>query len=72
VKKIRLAGQDRIKAGSTDIGRQRFCNRCTFGVGGELSQRYRLKTSGSDFEKVAERVSSLFGLERDYITGRGR
>ena len=25
-----------------------------------------------NFEKVAKRVSSLFDLEKDYITGRGR
>ena len=27
---------------------------------------------GYDFEKVVERISILFHVEKDYITGRGR
>jgi hypothetical protein len=37
-----------------------------------FSRKYRLKSRGLNFEKVAERVSSLFDLENDYITARGR
>ncbi|MCK4786165.1 MAG: hypothetical protein KAV87_20575, partial [Desulfobacteraceae bacterium] len=37
-----------------------------------FSRKYRLKSRGLNFEKVAERVSSLFDLEKDYITARGR
>ena len=33
---------------------------------------YKLKSRGYDFEKVVERVSSLFQVEKDYITCRGR
>ena len=39
---------------------------------GEARKKYRLKSRGYNFEKVAERVSSLFDLEKDYITARGR
>jgi len=46
VKKMRLAGQDRIKSDQRILG--------------------------ENFEKVAEKVSSLFNLEKDYITGKGR
>ncbi len=34
--------------------------------------RYKFKSLGYDFEKVVERVSILFQVEKDYITGRGR
>ena len=37
-----------------------------------FSRKYRLKGRGFNFEKVADRVSSLFDLEKDYITARGR
>ena len=37
-----------------------------------FSRKYLLKNRGYNFEKVAERVSSLFDLEKDYITARGR
>jgi putative transposase len=31
-----------------------------------------LKSLGYDFEKVVERISILFQVEKEYITGRGR
>ena len=37
-----------------------------------LSRKYKLKSLGCDFEKVVERISILFHVEKDYITGRGR
>jgi len=64
VKKMKLSGQDRIKSdfvtGVLSESEERF------------SRKYRLKSRGFNFEKVAERVSSLFDLEKDYIIGRGR
>jgi hypothetical protein len=39
---------------------------------GNFSRKYRLKSRGFNFEKVAEGVSSLFDLEKDDITARGR
>ena len=38
----------------------------------QFSRKYKLKGLGYDFEKVVERVSILFQVEKDYITGRGR
>jgi len=35
-------------------------------------RKYQLKSRCFNFEKVAERVSSVFDLEKDYITARGR
>jgi hypothetical protein len=42
------------------------------GLEGNFSRKYRLKSRGFNFEKVAEGVSSLFDLEKDDITARGR
>ena len=38
----------------------------------EFSRKYRLRSLGYDFEKVVERVSTLFELEKEYITSKGR
>ena len=38
----------------------------------QISRGYKLKSLGYDFEKVAERISVLFQVEKDYITGGGR
>jgi len=35
-------------------------------------RKYKLKSLGYDFEKVVERISILFQVEKEYITGRGR
>jgi putative transposase len=38
----------------------------------QFSRKYKLKSLGYDFQKAVERVSKLFQLEKEYITGRGR
>lgn len=38
---------------------------------GHFSRRYRLKRFGYDYEKVLEKVSEIFHLEKEYITGKG-
>ena len=37
-----------------------------------FSRKYRLKSRGFNFEKITERVCSLFDFEKNYITARGR
>ena len=37
-----------------------------------FTRKYKLKSRGFNFEKVVDRVSLLFRLEKDYITGKGR
>jgi len=37
-----------------------------------FTRKYKLKSCGFNFEKVVDRVSLLFRLEKDYITGKGR
>ncbi len=72
VKKMRLAGQDRIKSDQRILGESDFVMDVLSEADENFSRKYRLKSRGINFEKVAERVSSLFDLEKDYITGRGR
>jgi hypothetical protein len=72
VKKMRLAGQDRIKSDQRILGESDFVMHVLSEADENFSRKYLLKSRGINFEKVAERVSSLFNLEKDYITGRGR
>jgi putative transposase len=72
VKKMRLRGQDRIKSDQRILGKSDFVSDVLSESEEQFSRRYRLKSMGYDFEKVVERVSELFQVEKDYITGRGR
>jgi len=72
VKKMRLTGQDRIKSDQRILGESDFVMDILSESEENFSRKYRLKSRGLNFEKVAERVSSLFDLEKDYITARGR
>ncbi|MEA3416235.1 MAG: hypothetical protein U9R02_08800 [Thermodesulfobacteriota bacterium] len=68
---MRLAGQDRIKSDQRILGESDFVMDVLSEANENFSRKYRLKSRGINFEKVAERISSLFNLEKDYITGRG-
>jgi len=72
VKKMRLSGQDRIKSDQRILGESDFVMDILSESEENVSRKYLLKSRGLNFEKVAERVSSLFDLEKDYITARGR
>ncbi|MFH1077415.1 MAG: transposase [Pseudomonadota bacterium] len=72
VKKIRLNGQDRIKSDQRILGEGDFVSEILLESEKHFSRKYRLKSLGYDFEKVVERVSQIFRLEKDYITGKGR
>ena len=72
VKKMRFAGQDRIKSDQRILGESDFAMDVLSDADENFSRKYLLKSRGLNFEKVAEKVSSLFNLEKDYITGRGR
>jgi len=37
-----------------------------------INRKYRLKSPGYDFERISERVSDIFQLNKEYITGKGR
>jgi len=72
VKKIKLSGQERIKGDQRILGDSDFVMDVLSESEEVFSRRYRLKNQGFDFEKIVERVSSLFDLEKDYIIHRGR
>jgi putative transposase len=72
VKKIKLSGQERIKGDQRILGESDFVMDLLSESEEDFSRRYRLKNLGFDFEKVAERVSSLFDVEKDYLTRRGQ
>ena len=72
VKKIRLSGQYRIKGDQRILGENDFVMDVLSKSEEQFSRSYKLKSLGYDFEKVVERVSILFHVEKDYITGRGR
>ena len=72
VKKMRLTGQDRIKSDQRILGDGDFVNEVLSESEEKISRRYKLKSRGYNFEKVADRVSLLSRLEKDYITRKGR
>jgi len=72
VKKMRLNGQNRIKGDQRILGESGFVAEVLSESERQFSRKYRLKGLGYDFEKVLEAVSAVFGLEKEYITGKGR
>ena len=71
VKKMRLTGQDRIKSDQRILGESDFVSDVLSESEEQFSRKYKIKSMGYDFEKVVERISILFHVEKDYITGRG-
>lgn len=72
IKKMRLIGQDRIKSDQRILGESNFVQEVLFESGENFTRKYKLKSRGFNFEKVVDRVSLLFKLEKDYIFGKGR
>jgi putative transposase len=72
VKKMRLKGRERIKSDQRILGESDFVSDVLRESEEQFSRKYRLKSMGYDFERVVERVSRLFQLEKEYITGKGR
>jgi len=72
IKKIRLTGQDRIKSDQRILGGSDFVLSVLSESEENFTERYALSSRGFDLNKVVERVSLLFDLEKDYITGKGR
>ena len=68
----KMTGQDRIKSDQRILGESEFVSDVLSESEGQFSRKYKLKSLGYDFEKVVDRISLLFQVEKDYITGRGR
>jgi hypothetical protein len=55
------------------VGREQFFVQDVLSESEEnLTRKYKLKRQGLGFEKVLDEVSSIFQLEKDYITAKGR
>jgi len=67
-----LSVQDRIKSDQRILGESEFAMNVLLESEGQFLMKYRLKTLKYDYEKVLARVSNLFHLEKDCITGKGR
>jgi hypothetical protein len=72
VKMMRLTGQDRIKSDQRILGESSFVQDVLSESEENLTRKYKLKRQGLDFEKVLDKVSSIFQLEKNYITAKGR
>jgi len=72
VKMMRPAGQDRIKSDQRILGESSFVQDVLSESEENLTRKYKLKRKGIDFEKVLDKVSSIFQLEKNYITAKGR
>jgi putative transposase len=72
IKKMRLTGHDRIKSDQRILGESDFVLDVISESEETFERKHRLKRLGFDFEKILERVCSVFDLEKDYITRRGR
>jgi putative transposase len=71
-RKIRLKGQDRIKGDQRILGEGDFVSGVLSESRESFNRKYALRSRGVDFNFILDRASSLFGLEKDYILGRGR
>ena len=72
IKKRRLKGQGRIKSDQRILGESDFVKEVLSESEDQFSRRYKLKSLGYDFEKIADRVCELFGIEQDDLFGKGR
>jgi REP element-mobilizing transposase RayT len=72
IKKIRLKGQDRIKSDQRILGDSNFVLEVLAESREKFNRKYELKSRGFDFDKIVEKVSELFDIEKDYIAGKGR
>lgn len=72
IKKSKLSGQERIKGDQRILGDNVFVMDMLSESEEVFPRRYRPKSRGYHFEDAVERVSSLFALEKDYITHKSR
>ena len=72
VKKLKLKGEERIKSDQRILGEGEFVSDILSESEDQFARKYRLKSLGYNFKKVLGRVSDLFQLDKEYITGKGR
>lgn len=67
-----MTGHDQIKGDQRILGESDFVLDILSESEETFEREHRLKRLGYDFDKILERVCSVFDLERNYITGKGR
>ena len=72
VKKLRLKGQDRVKGDERILGDGEFVTALLSEANESLDRRYELKGLGYNLEKIGQRVSKIYGIEKEEIYSRGR
>jgi len=72
VKKLRLKGQDRVKGDERILGDGEFVSALLAEANEQLDRRYELRALGYDLEKIAQRVSELYGIDEKQIYSKGR
>lgn len=72
VKRLRLKGQDRIKGDDRILGDGEFVTALLSEANEQLDRRYALKGLGYDLEKIAKKVSNIYGITKEAMYSRGR
>ena len=71
-KRLRLRGQDRVKGDQRILGDSDFVLDVLAEAGEKFDRYYELKSLGYDLNKVAARVSEMYGIDERYILSKGR
>ena len=61
-----------MKSDQRILGESDFVQKVLSASEESFTLRYELKSRGINYDKVLERVSELFDLDMEYITGKGR
>jgi hypothetical protein len=72
VKQLRLKGQDRVKGDERILGDGDFVTALLSEVKERLDRHYELKALGYNLQKVTQRVSEIYGIEKAAIYSKGR
>jgi REP element-mobilizing transposase RayT len=72
VKNIRLKGEARLKSDERILGDGAFVNLILDEANEKLGRYYELKSKGYDLERVEQRVSEIFGIDKDTLYSNGR
>jgi hypothetical protein len=72
VKKMRLKGQDRVKGDERILGDGEFVTALLSAANEKLDRRYEIKSLGYDFDKISQRVSKIYRIDKEELYSKGR
>jgi chromosomal replication initiation ATPase DnaA len=67
-----LKGEARIKSDERILGDGAFVNLILDEANEKLARAYELKRKGYDLERIEQRVSEIFGIDKDTLYSNGR